>query len=881
MKKIIFIFLIIITFKSYSQISYNPCYDPDWDWTIPENWQVYFPENLLPDGTYLGVTNYPFIETEMNRDFRIILENNDLSPNDGWVLLQKNLGCETYATAKPYVVFYNYYRGLIRIFALHTYNESSSYGLMTVDWANSNRSSALTYSNIYSRANDKYPAYSNDMAMLQVENYAKNQWWVAEFQVAFDHKTNSLQTGYNLNIRVYNVINSELEFTSKIDLSSKSLEIKGEKDKKKGSNTNNTREWAVKGQKAIQKLSYDEWDDYLKKSKEGILEVNDWSINQWVENNTFGWLIDASAWTYDVVNNKTLGNILMGGAKTLGKVNSTLGFVVDLIDFFVGKPSKSSNSNSLQFSPLLQLAGTITSNGTLSTSTQQYNYTLPLPGTNVNYPYYTCPLGVLNLKETPSISLRKWTENKRQIGNFKKTNIWSHYSPYDGWRSVLFCDENSPFSPCNNWLKTNVYIYNSFRYKKENWKSIKLNDNIKLSINAGANLELVDAKIALQGKIKRKSQDSQALEYNIPTYNLFEKYDFIPIDISENDKIVDYSKYNLCLYDASSIDIYYYLENSSVLNNRWINKSFDYLKSKKYFLIEGGEKLDENKRNEFYKFRTEFVDIEHAKNLSFTVREETDVTLKIIATFKEINNDEAPLMVFTNEYILDEPETESDAIDTPYPFIRDQLSSVDIYQGSNEYIKIKNINISSGTFKKGKIETEGNVNINPSSNINFTANHSIILKPGFSTSYCNDFSFTAKIENDVNIINSTETPLNEIVTYYKDGYEYSYPVLCDCKPNFLSLKKGNTINQKNQKETLSTICNVFPNPCNGILNMDFYSDFKGVSKTYIYDINGKIVFQKDISSGFYRFDLTRLIKGIYLIKIINKSEVVTRKIIIN
>jgi hypothetical protein len=119
-----------------------------------------------------------------------------------------------------------------------------------------------------------------------MENYTNNQWFVGDFQVAFDHQTTSNQSGYYLDIKIYNVITSDIQLNSKVDLVTKSIEIKADKEKKEGNLISGTREWAMEGQKAIQKLNYDEWDQYLEDTKEGILEVYDWSRGQWLENNT-------------------------------------------------------------------------------------------------------------------------------------------------------------------------------------------------------------------------------------------------------------------------------------------------------------------------------------------------------------------------------------------------------------------------------------------------------------------------------------------------------------------------------------------------------------------------------------------------------------------
>jgi hypothetical protein len=887
MKNIISI-IIIISFQIFvkSQSSYNPCYDPEWDWTIAENWQVYFPDNLLPNGTYQGVVNYPFVETEMNRDFRIILDNNDLSPDDGWVLLQKNLGCETYATAKPYVIFYNYHRGLIRIFALHTYNESASFGLLTVDWATANRSSALTFSNNNSRANDKYPAYDDDMVMLQIENFAKDQWWVGDFQVAFDHKTVSTQAGYYLNIRVYNVINSSIEFTSRVNLITKSLEVKGEKSTKKDTPIGDARTWAVENQKAIQKLNYKEWEEFMKKTTTGITDAGIWATNQWVKNDSYKWLVNSSMATLEFLENNKLPELLKGGAKALKGINSVLGFMVDFINFFSGKPSASSTPSLVQLAPM-QITGTINSSGIIKTTTQQYNYTLPLPGTDATNPYYKCPLGVMNLKETPKIELRKWDETNYPITTIKcDSNCYNIvYNARTRQYDTLSTSCGSYGGRPVEWIPNKVDLIKKYwtgnkgSLRTEKWKSVRLKDSVQIAINSASGLELIDAKIALQGKIKRKSLDKNSEDYNKPAFLLFDKFEFLsdsfpyPSDFGKN-----FYKWKY----THGVGVFELLLN---YNNRWYNKTFDKLNNKTYFLVEGGEDLGNGTRNEFYKFRTDFIDIKEAKNLAFTVRDSTEITLKIIAVFKEAENDEASLMVFTNEFILNEPESETDTLSSPYPYIRNQVNNTDFYPGANGLTHIINKTIKSGTYSDAKIETKGVVKINAISNVNFNANYSIALKPGFTANAGPSGVFSAKINNGSILINSSNIPMNQIAKYYKDGIESDHYTPCNCFPDIQNLKSIQIIPIKNQtqiqelNEQIEPLCEVFPNPCFDVINIDYLTNNPNVSNLSIYKNDGTLILKKDIGSGYHRIDMTQFSKGMYIIQIFDGKNIIAKKVI--
>jgi len=372
--------------------------------------------------------------------------------------------------------------------------------------------------------------------------------------------------------------------------------------------------------------------------------------------------------------------------------------------------------------------------------------------------------------------------------------------------------------------------------------------------------------VAFIGMIKRKSSKDDSEDYQKGAYDPFEKMELLPVWYNET--MTQWSD----LEDYCGSGYGPYLGGYNI-STRWINKTFDYLNSKTYMLLEGGEDLGEGKRNEFYKFRTGFVDIRNAEGLSFTVREETNVTMKLMAVFKEANNDNAPLMVFTNEYIINEPDGENDQDNKPYLFLREQLENADIYAGSADYSLIKDKVITQGTFSNGKIET--NACVNATGEVSFKANHSIELKPNFSAKAIGSGTFSASIENGDNIVDANTTPLNKIAKYYVNGVEYDHYVSCDCSPKNINSGRFGVEEETNSE----TNCRIFPNPALDIINIEYHSQFKGISKLTIHDMKGVALIEKQISTGFEQLDLSNLNQGMYVMKISNDQESINRKII--
>ncbi len=82
---------------------------------------------------------------------------------------------------------------------------------------------------------------------------------------------------------------------------------------------------------------------------------------------------------------------------------------------------------------------------------------------------------------------------------------------------------------------------------------------------------------------------------------------------------------------------------------------------------------------------------------------------------------------------------------------------------------------------------------------------------------------------------------------------------------------------KNNNETI----NIFPNPTNGLINIDFGSmDQKSINLKLI-NVSGKVVLAKKLPEGkFHTLDLTGFPKGNYLISIFSTEKKISRKIVL-
>ena len=71
---------------------------------------------------------------------------------------------------------------------------------------------------------------------------------------------------------------------------------------------------------------------------------------------------------------------------------------------------------------------------------------------------------------------------------------------------------------------------------------------------------------------------------------------------------------------------------------------------------------------------------------------------------------------------------------------------------------------------------------------------------------------------------------------------------------------------------------LYPNPAQNFLNIDFESESTG--KLFLFDMQGKVLKQEILYSGFQNFNVSDISKGMYIIKIQSDKDVFTEKITI-
>ena len=76
---------------------------------------------------------------------------------------------------------------------------------------------------------------------------------------------------------------------------------------------------------------------------------------------------------------------------------------------------------------------------------------------------------------------------------------------------------------------------------------------------------------------------------------------------------------------------------------------------------------------------------------------------------------------------------------------------------------------------------------------------------------------------------------------------------------------------------------VYPNPCNGIFNIQILNNEFEYSSMQISNMQGQIIWQKELSNSINHtenIDISNFSKGIYFLKISTGEKIVTKKIII-
>jgi hypothetical protein len=369
---ILFIFTTII--KCFAQV--DPNNNQNWDWLAEPAWLLYPTE--LPLGTAIAPNN-PFYQEGIGA---AVYDN---KPEDGWFLVRRDFGTTTRQVDQPFIMLYNKYQGLLRVFIFLKLTEGYTKGAIQLfgDPAYERTVSLTFLDNISWGRNDLIKVIDrHSSATTPVNN---NRWAFADFPITYDptvsNKINArLQfkvwglNNYTISLNGLGTINQVFGEEQPANISNTGLFSPGGEFNALGNHMSGAQDSWLKWQNTIKNMGSKIDSNTTSKSLK--------NLRDWVKNVTSSW---------------TVGNLGLIGAG------------VGLVDFLI---TGGRITNKEQPAPM-NFAMNFTVTGHMDIQDDIGAITLPLPGANHTVSYstnllYNLPLGTLNLQQTPVLQHRNY-----------------------------------------------------------------------------------------------------------------------------------------------------------------------------------------------------------------------------------------------------------------------------------------------------------------------------------------------------------------------------------------------------------------------------------------------------------------------------------------
>lgn len=806
--RFVFVFLFSAYLNGYSQcatgnITTNPylCTTygdangvSNWDWEVDQavdynkhclTWQA-----RTQQGNALTVMGSPFTNPATNTMYQIAI-NKDYTRAKGWELVTRDFGCDGTA-AYPYFVLYNKYTTLLRVFVYQPAPQAqySQVVVAVQPTATIYYPATTSLADELTTAPDKYLTESaagtfGKKIVSVTEPAGSGGWYVAQFNMGFD--PNISDPKYRdaaLQFTIYGDANSDI--TADIKGSS----ISG--DKIYDFNYVPTNESDANGKTfAAQGEKFLKFSRTINEARESAYKAADNIVNSLANtpyDNSVKGRVKAFAWNVREVTNSDygFGKVLSNVADVLGIGGSVLKLIGGVVGFFSGS---STSVTPTYTSYNLTLKGTITCRKVLKA------FVMRIPGTLQTTPtgatYYRCPMGIFNLKNTP----------QAEIVTYKR--VYTYYGD----------------------AKSNPLTKNA------NYISLRMSNNLEVSYNDGAGLDLVAVQAAIVGQVQ--------LNGNAAAYDLLKDQDLYGNHYELNYMLPDLQSGAL---EITSYDPQYNLHT----------------------------------------FQTPFVNLECLNGLAFNARAETDVFLRVKAIMKKKNDPNATPLIYIRDYKIDTHDgtidpalkanhltKESPYYPTPYSNFP-QLPSLLAQQ--DKVITGRTYNSSVVEIADNTITTEEGVDVivPAGQSVTYKAGYQVALQDGFEAAYGSEFVATLKI-NERNLTCGT---------LQAQPYQFGQPCFnSSISPLRQETKPASAVNETTSPEVLK----VYPVPTNGKL---FIDGIKANSKATItiLDQSGRSV--KEIRSpafdgGQIDLDVSSLSNGVYFVKIQTLTQTVTRKIVVS
>lgn len=801
----------------------------NWDWEVQPDDQDRFCKTWqarTQSNNTLTVMGSPF-SNPSNAALVLITQNKDYTRAKGWELLNRDFGC-SHQTIYPYFVLYNKYSGLIRVY-IYGANSTEYSGVLLQVTANSGATinskypATLSGSDVPITAPDKYLSPDQDPqsvlanTMLVVSDPGgTNRWSVSEFNAGFDPFIEDPRySGSFLGITIYGLDKSEL-----------TANITGT------STTSGTPPTPVTNVSYVpkspvpqtipsgQKITA-EGEKFVKFGKT-VTEVRD-GINA-AATKVFN-SIDGSI--FDPQFQKTIKGQIKGFAFNVeGLTSSTSDF---------GKLLGNLGSALGAAGEVLNFVGGVI--GLFSGGS----------GTPAAAPTYT----TYNLQLNGSIT------TKTVLGTFAllvpgtiQTDPINNATYYRCPLGIFNIDE-TPVLDSVGYERITVYEYRPFpdgtlpsptytSTQKENFVSYRLQKNLAVSFNSGAGLELVSAQAAIVGDVLPKSDGTAA-------YDLLEDY---------SETRFPYGGLN------------------SYIGMRY---SFNYMLPD----LQSGtlEVTTYDPDNKLHTFQTPYYDIGCLNGITFNVRAETKVYLRVKAILKKKNDPDNTPIYYIQDYKIKTAEGQMDetlrqnlanwySYQFPTPYTNS--SEIPLYSVVDKVINNTTYNSSTEEIADNSISTENSVVIPAGQSVTFKTGYEIDLEDGFEAEQGSEFDAVLK-KSQISLACSAPQ-IDPFVATQNGG---------SCYNTAVSALRIATTPEK--PETPDGTLKVYPVPTNGKLIIKGIDDTKNAVIT-ILDQSGRTVreIRPASSEAANRLDLnvSTLQNGVYFIKIQTLTQTTTQKIIV-
>lgn len=782
----------------------------NWNWEITDkanpNYCNMWYARTSSVGTKLTAMGSPFVDASTSA-LDQISQKHDFTKAKGWELLRRDFGC-SHVTAYPYFVLYNKYNGLMRVFVYQPETQPQYSGiLMQIEPTKNPWPATTSLGDGSAITPDKYLTSNQagnfgKVVVAVSEPSGSSRWSVAEFNPSFDPNIqNVVYSGTGLKFTIFGVIT----FDIKAKIKGRSVSTTDPK----AYNFNYVPNTMPTSSDGGQTFSFTAFGEKLTKFGKGIADIRS-GINSGATR-----VYDALS-SVSVLSPSLPGRIRAiaafaklntqsdeGFGQLLGKASSfatgagnLIKFINGVVGFITGinpgaeKPAPMPTYTSYD----MELYGTITAKSV------QQSFILRVPGTvqsnNDNGTYFKCPLGLVNIKNTPEAD----TVVYRRV--------------YD----VRYASQC-----CLNTLRRDYMSY-------------RMRNNLVVSYNAGAGLELVSVQAAIVGTV-------------LPDNNGNASYDLLAEHYKENP------------------------------NTWWAHYIYNMMRPD----LEAGrlEVTTYDTEKGLHVFQTPYVNIECLNGLTFNADVRTKVSLRVKAVLRKKNDpDDAPILYIQDYDVEEHQGTVSSSVRSAHNTIY-SIQTLPPYCNyttppiGNSDREVDNLtyNSASAVYADNAIQTRNAVIVLPGADVYYRAGYEITLAPGFEAragSSFNAVGFTSGYN-----VNCT-TPNVEAFQYTDNCYNTNITAL---RVGGIAAPEPPSSNLR-LEETEAEKLSLYPVPCNGTVKIT--GNELSNADISIVDQSGKIVYQLTNKSAGKQIDLNlaHLPSGIYFVKINSSGKIVTKKLLI-